>query len=315
MSQVQQSLPQTSPNTMDNKRKAPSQARLDKLKKLKENTEKWKSVDLSTSNTAASPKQEYTLELPEPFIRMALATSMVKRRNGEYLPKVHLEDDTRNLKFSLPPMVVKFADLGKEGNLGRTITMKTGAKITIDANKARYSTSLEPLVVPDFIKEDRNSYIDIQREFYEKLDKTCKEMMGLAYHSEDPSWNPCREGKELEEFVNSANYSCMKKATDKNGDEYETIHLARRLTDFQGNPNKPVFWKVNADGIFEVIEPKFIPRGSFIQCCGELRAYKVNRDMYGVSMDLGRDVIVISTPKKEEKPTYKPKVPFINFDY
>ena len=75
---------------------------------------------------------------------------------------------------------------------------------------------------------------------------------------------------------------------------------------------------MNQNGEFDVIEPKYIPKGSFIQCTGTLRAYKVDANMYGVSMDLGRDIIVVSMPKKDtpkKKVSNNPSVPFINFDY
>ena len=59
MSETQQMNQQQQQTSSPNKRKAPSQARLDKLKKLKENAEKWTSVDLATSKKAASPKKNY----------------------------------------------------------------------------------------------------------------------------------------------------------------------------------------------------------------------------------------------------------------
>ena len=122
-------------------------------------------------------------------------------------------------------------------------------------------------------------------------------MMELAFLQEDnPSWDVCRKGKEVDEFISSAN-SCIKKVKDKNGDLYDIITLQRRWRDFQGNPNNPVFWKTNAEGDFEVIEPKFIPKGSFLQCTGSLRAFKV-ADKYGVAMDMGRDIIVIYIPPR-----------------
>jgi hypothetical protein len=313
MSETQQMNQQQEQTSSPNKRKAPSQARLDKLKKLKENAEKWTSVDLTTSAKTASPKKNYELNMPVTLTDMDTQVSMKKRRNGESLPHVHLKTDGRmkNTPFLLPCLIKRYGQLTGEGNLGKFSNLP---------NKCRYTVSLEPNMVPEWANdEQKEAFVDQQREFYDKMLETCKEMMTAAFLQEaDASWDVCKSGRELEDFVKDANFSCLKIAKDKNDDKYEVINLTRRLTDFQGNPNAPVFWKMNQDGEFDVIEPKYIAKGSFIQCSGTLRAYKVDANMYGVSMDLGRDIIVVSMPKKEtpkKKVSNNPSVPFINFAY
>ena len=108
-----------------------------------------------------------------------------------------------------------------------------------------------------------------------------------------------------------------------NEDELEVVQMARRLTDFRGNPNTPVFWKLCQNGGFEVIEPRFIPSGSMIQCSGMLRSYKIDSEQkYGVTLDFGRDIIVHWMPPRKDKSNTEeataPKqhaYPVIDFDY
>lgn len=75
-----------------------------------------------------------------------------------------------------------------------------------------------------------------------------------------------------------------------------------------------MFWKVNREGHLEQIEPKDIAKGALVQCVASFRAYNVNAEMYGVSLDLGKDIIVCYVPPKEEPHTAKVDVPFIEFD-
>lgn len=313
MSTQQQMNKQQSPTTENNKRKAPSQARLDKLKKLKENNETHISHDLTGSKKVASPNvTKYILDMPAELMDMDTTVSLKKRRNGESLPHVHLTEDTRKKTtwFSLPAMMKRFGNMTGEGNLGQ---------FTKDPNKARLTVSLEHGRVPEWVHtvfKDSNP-LEEQGKFIDKFDKLCKEMMSVAFYQEDDaSWDRHKKGKEVEDFIDKANFSCIKKGTDKNGDDFNVLSGTRRLTDFQGGPNAHVFWKANPQGEFDVIEPKYIRKDSYIICTGSLRAYNTP-DMYGVSLDIGRDVIVLSMPQKEspKKKTNKPNVPFINFDY
>eukprot|EP00944_MAST-04C_sp_MAST-4C-sp1_P005842 g5842.t1 len=312
MSTQQQMNPKTSETPLNNKRKAPSQARLDKLKKLKENATKYVSKDLSTTEVVVSPKKDLVLDMPPEMVDMDLQVSMKKRRNGESLPHVHLKDDARKktTMFTMPAMMKRFGNMTGEGNLGQ---------FTKDPQKARFTVSLEHGRAPEWVGDvfKDSDPIKEQNDFMDKLKGLCTEMMSIAYYQEeDTSWDRHKTNKELEEFIEGANFSCIKNGTDKNGDDYSVVSGTRRLTDFQGGPNNHVFWKVDPNGKFNVIEPKYIRKDSFIICTGSLRAYNTP-DMYGVSLDIGRDVIVLSMPKKDspKKVTNKPTVPFINFDY
>lgn len=315
-------LTQTQSTPMEsNKRTADTALRSQFMKKQKNMAEKWKSVDVpnASPNGLQPETPSYDLDLPKNLADIQWDVSMIKRRNGEFTPKVHLKDDQRkkNMSFLFPKMQVKWQNLGKEGNLNKTM----GKYTVTDVNKARYTASLEP-GCPEELSKLLPTLEEEQKEFMGVLKHVCDSHMEHAYHHDDTSWNRTRDERELEEFVSSANYSCFKTVKDENDDTYEIVSIARRLTDFQGNPNNPVFWKVNAEGKFEVIEPKYIPKGSLIQCTGTLRAYNINKEMYGVSCDMGRDIIVVWMPPKdgkktntEEKKKSLPSVPFISFDY
>lgn len=291
------------------KRPAPSASRLEKLKQLKEKNGAKKSINLSNV-TPSKPSVELSCNIPQKLTAIETDVSMIKRRNGEQIPKVHRKGDPRkrNLLFGIPKFMVKWQQLGKDGNLGQ---------FSNDPNKARFTVGLD-MGCPEELKEIFPNMEEEQKQFFQKLQTICKEHMEMAFvQVEDPSWDICKGDKEMEEFVKAANYSCIKEVKDENNDTFNVIQTQRRLTDFQGNPNPPVFWKSNTNGEYEVIEPRYIPKGAVIQCTGTLRAYKVNADMYGVSMDLGRDIIVVWMPPKDKPQEKKklPVVPFINFEY
>ena len=293
-----------------NKRTASSDLRQQFIKKQKNMAQKWTSVDVPQAIDVAGVKVR--LQMPRPLVELNTDIAMVKRRNGEFYPKLFFADGSvkKNVQFLLPNMVVKFQDLGKEGNLGK---FKNN-----DPNKAKFQVSLE-MGCPEELETLMPSLVGEQTKFFNELKRICNSHMETAFHHDSHTWTKAKNDKELEDFVSGANYSCIKTVRDDNDDEYEIVSMARRLTTFQGAPNNPTFWKVDEKGEFEEIEPAYIPKGSLIQCTGTLRSYNVNPEMYGVSMDLGENIIVVwMPPKKKSTPveeTSVPSVPFISFDY
>lgn len=307
----------TSDFNKTNKRPAPSQARLDKLKQLKSNKKnEISSVSLNSSDHEVVSKPSITRETAPMLTEIETEVSMWKRRNGEAIPKMHMKGDSRMKKviFGLPTMVVKWQNLGKEGNLNK----KIGKYTVTDINKARITVTMEK-GCPDELATVFPSLVGEQESFYKALRQRCNEHMEMAFlQEEDKSWDVCKGKKEMDEFVKDANFSCIKTVKDENDDDYEVISTARRVLDFQGNPNECVFWKSNADGEYEQIEPKYIRKGSLIKCMGSLRSYKMSADMYGVSMDLERDIVVVWMPpieKKVQRTTLEPATPFLSFDF
>jgi len=320
-------IAQSTPIQMNNnKRSSTSQARLDAFKKRKEMGQKWVSADvpqLSPQLATPSPKTDHTFQDVDLLKDIPTDVTMYKYRNS-YRPKVYRSDDPRkkNLSFGLSPMVVQWSKLSSEGNLGEIIKRKDGTEVEITPDKARWYVKLHTGCPPE-LEKLFPTLVQEQEADFERLHKLFKEHMEVAFHSQDDaSWNALKEGMEEDEFVKSGAHF-FKTARDEDDDEFEVIQMARRLTDFQGNPNTPVFWKLCQNGGFEVIEPRFIPSGSLIQCSGTLRSYKIDSDKKcGVTLDFGRDIIVHWMPpkkdktKKEEVDAPKPHAyPVLDFDY
>lgn len=301
-----------------NKRPAPSQARLDKLKQLKSNKKnEISSVSLQNDGGEVFPKETLVRGTAPVLTAMETEVSLWKKRNGNMMPKMHLKGDARKKKivFGLPSMMVKWQNLGKEGNLNK----RMGNNVITDINKARITVSLER-GVPEELESVFPTLVGEQEKFYEELTSKCKEHMEVAFvQEEDHSWDQCKAGKEMEDFVDGANYSCLKSFKDENEDTVELVSMTRRVLDFQGNPNECIFWKSNEKGEYVQIEPRYIRKGSLIRCMGSLRSYNVNESMYGVSLDLERDIVVVWMPPVEDKTpqekTKDPVIPFLNFEY
>lgn len=301
-----------------NKRPAPSQARLDKLKQLKSNKKnEISSVSLQNDNGEVFQKPNLVRGTAPVLNAMETEVSLWKKRNGDMIPKLHMKGDARKKKivFGLPSMIVKWQNLGKEGNLNK----RMGNNVITDINKARITVSLER-GCPEELESVFPTLVGEQENFHEELTRKCKEHMEVAFvQEEDHSWDGCKAGKEMEDFVDGANYSCLKSFKDENEDTIELVSMTRRVLDFQGNPNECVFWKSNEKGEYVQIEPRYIRKGSLIRCMGSLRSYNVNESMYGVSLDLERDIVVVWMPPVEDKTpvekTKAPVIPFLNFEY
>ena len=84
----------TSDLNKTNKRPAPSQARLDKLKQLKSNKKnEISSVSLNGDHEVVS-KPSVTRETAPILTEIETEVSMWKRRNGEAIPKMHMKGDS-----------------------------------------------------------------------------------------------------------------------------------------------------------------------------------------------------------------------------
>ena len=226
----------------------------------------------------------------QPFYNMDLDVSIYKKRGGEMLPKVVQSGDKRKktVTFWLPPMEVKYAQLGKNGNLG---------KFTEDPKKAKFSVSL----IPSDMNEKGTEAIEF-------IKKWCDNVMGSAFHDEDTWKSLTDEHEDDKSFIEGAQHSIIKELED----EEECICLNRRLEGWSGEPNQPVFWKIKQDGTYEQVHPKFIRQGTVLMVQMTFRAYKIP-GRYGMAGDLGRHILVVKTPEKK-KPKAPFNVPYIPFE-
>jgi len=309
------------------KRPAPDDLREERLKKIKSNKKEFQSTDIflkdgSPSETKTSlpvVQQENSNNdmdtVPTLFNRIDnLKTDVLikeKKRNGkksrEYTPILVSDDDPgqNNVQFSLGFMSVKYCKLTGDGNLGQFST---------EPSRCKYTASLE-MGCPKAMVQAMPNLQKEQEDTLKFIDTWSKKLLEHIYHcEEDEDWVRTIGKRGLDEFLEKANISCLKV---KDGMKY--INVARSLVTFRNEPNAPRFWRPLKDGGCERIHPKFIPFGSVIRVSGRFRAYNVNANMYGVSFDMDRDVIVAYVPPKEkpvvEKKNTGPVLPFVDFTF
>ena len=196
---------------------------------------------------------------------------------GEKNPKLVQKGKRKMASFLLEPMVVLNSELGPDGNLS----------YTKDPNKARYIIELGK-GLGDAPKELSQQHDLKQEECLKFLDDSAKEALEYAFYED--LWG--KKG-ELEPFLEGANHSWKK----------EGIQMKRRITTYGGESNRPTFWKKNQEGdLYEVLELDELPEGSVVQCQASMRFYSFHdndREMYGSSLDLGDNILVLWMPDAE----------------
>ena len=263
---------------------------------LKEcNNKKYVGTKLMTEEPVnEEPKEIFPSEC-KAFYNVDIDVGIVKKRGGETLPKIHLKNDKRkkNITFWLPPMQVKYSDLGKNGNLG---------KFTQDPSKAKFSVTLVPGLNENTIKKGE--------EAVEFVKEWCDKSMGAAFHDEE-TWPQLTKNHEDDtSFIQNAQHSLIKEVDDE-----EAISLSRRLEGWSGEKNQPIFWKMKQDGDYEQVHPKFIRQGSILMVQMTFRAFKIPGGRYGMAGDLGKHILVVKTPEKEKPKAKTPfDIPYIPFE-
>ena len=279
------------------------------LKRLKTHSASYKGTKLNIEKKSPDLGKEEFPNVPE-FDQADIDVVINKNKRGDYNPKVVKKGDTReyNVTLTLPPMEVKWADLGENGNLG-----KFGNN---DPSKAKFSVTLLPTIpdnLPASAEEHREAMLKRQQEAMEFVKKTCDTLMGAAYHDENTWKDVTKKFSDDKELMEGAQHSVIKTIDDDDG-EHEVLSLNRRLESFQGEPNRPTFW-INKGGNMEKIDVKYIPRGSLLMVQLVFRAYRVPGGRYGVSGDLGKHIVVVCRPemKKRKKPNLSVQIPYFEF--
>ena len=260
--------------------------RLDDLKKKKiKMTPLSDSIPMSVNHKATKVKTETPSNSPKPpkILKPMQAWNVIDMetitwsRKGSDNPKLVPKGKRKLASFLLEPMVVLNSELGKDGNL----------KFAGDPTKARFIVELGKGIgdAPETLKEQHDMK---QEECLQFLDDKTKESMEYAFYED--LWN--KKG-ELEPFLENANH-CWKK---------EGIQLKRRLTSYGGESNRPIFWKKEKkDDSYKELHLEELPEGSVVQCQASLRFYSFqdnDREMYGSSLDLGENILVLWMPKAE----------------
>ena len=275
------------------------------LKQCNANKSTYSGTDLNTtpSKDEDAPQEEFP-DTCKTFQQEDLDVGIFKKRSGELLPKVIRKNDgkQRNVTVWLPPMKVKYSDLGKNGNLG---------KFTEDPSKAKFSVTLLPGG-----PNDEETFINQGEEAIHFVRKWSNKCMGAAFHHEDTWKSLSSKHDDDVSFVKGAQHSVLKTIEDDDG-EIEVLSLNRRLEGWSGEPNRPVFWKLKEDNTYEQVDPKFIKRGTILSVQMSFRSYKIPGGRYGMAGDLGKHILIVYIPPAQEMPkrqTAPFNIPYIPFD-
>jgi hypothetical protein len=262
--------------------------------------------DYTGANLKVEQTEEREEEFPtdvERFDQVDVDFAIYKKRNGECVPRVIREGDTKkkNLTFWLPPMKVKWSNLGPNGNLGKYVK---------DPAKAKFTVSLE-VSPPTELKTHREKFEADAVKAMNLVLQICDKSMALAHRDEDTWKNLTENYDDTLSFINDAKHSVLK----RDGDDVLFLNLTRRLEGWRGEPNRPTFWRLKEDNSYETIDPKFIPKGSMLSVQVSFRAYKIpSSGMYGMAGDLGEHILVVHKPSKKEKKDTLFDIPYIAWD-
>lgn len=241
-----------------------------------------------------------------------------KDRAGELIPKVKIKGDEESKfasQFNTPCLTVQYNDLKQGGDTGKFGKDETNYKYNIKAVRG----------LPDNVAKAMPEEEKRQEAFWQWVENTCTDMLTKAFETsgcmENHKKKAAKAAKKnktdaLKEFLNGATLSMMKEFTDQDGDEQQMFVAARRgqYKDENGEyaDNRPVFWRRTQTG-WDKMDVKYISQGSILKYQVGFRAYSTP-NMYGVSCDLGKNIVVIYQVKKPtQASSSEPEVPYIEF--
>lgn len=224
------------------------------------------------------------------------------KRKDKQNPRLVQKGKRKGVTFLLAPLLIKEAFLGHTGTLD----------LVGELSKARFSIDLKP-GIPDKLKawSKKNKIPKQQEECLDFLNDLIED--GLKHAWVEDCWDKGSEkddGGTEEEFIGEAYKAWLKEYTDSNGDDDHHLNLKRYLNTYDGKPNKPTLWKKNEEGEYEVYETDTLPEGSLVQVQASVRFYNIEGEMYGSSMDIGDNIIVIYVPPPA---THTDNIPYIEF--
>ena len=256
-----------------------------------------------------SPKPTYPKT--NEFDSTELDVSIYTKRGGrkEKIPKVHKKGDNKmyNVTLTLPPFRSHWSYLTGNGN------HKKGTYGPNDISKARF-TFTGYGGVPDAVK---NVFPNLEKDQQRALDwvqKMCDKSMAVAYHDEETWKDASAKHEDDTSFVDNAKHSCLKMKTI-DGTEVPTLCMTRRLEGYGGVDNSMVFWRIDENGDYVKIDPKFITNGSLLSVQLIFRAFRTPGGDYGMAADLDKHVVVVYMEPREKKEEKKQsKIPYVPFD-
>ena len=241
-----------------------------------------------------------------------------KDRAGELIPKVKIkgqEESSFAAQFNTPCMTVQFNDLKAGGDTGKFGKDETNYKYNVKTVRG----------LPNMVSKAMPSEEERQDAFWKWVENTCTDMLTKAFETsgcmeshKKKATKAAKKSKKtpLEEFLNGATLSMTKEFTDQDGDDQQMFVAARRgqYKNESGDytDNRPVFWRRTQTG-WDKMDVKYISQGSVLKYQIGFRAYSTP-NMYGVSCDLGKNIVVIFQVKKAtQSNSSEPNVPYIEF--
>ena len=235
---------------------------------------------------------------------------------------IALKYEAYNANVTTAAMTVKFSDVGPNGNLGTKFVPENAhsqAKFVMTLERGADSKVLS--VMPT-IETDQDAY-------FEWLKETAKKMMSMAWDEQIPmfasQYKKCKaaakkeakadssinvDSRAKELFMEGASLP-IKEHFDEDGDSVLVNKVARRYqyTDRKTGQtiiNRPEFWKRNRDGGYDNVteKVKFLNKGSVVITQISFRLYSMT-SYYGVSTDLGKNIIIVW--EKPSSANSKPK--------
>ena len=288
----------------------------------KRTAEEAKLTKESVSPVTKKAKKARGPYMPTEFDAMdgnAVSIVVEKDRSGELIPKVKIagsEESKYVAQFNTPLLTVQYNDLKAGGDTG-----KFGKDETTYGYNVKSVRGLPDKVAAAMPHEEER-----QQAFMAWVENTCKELLTKAFETKGCMENHKKKAVKaakkngtdsITEFINGATLSMMKEFTDQDGDEQEMFVCKRRgrSKNEEGEfvDNRPVFWKRTASG-WEKLDVKYITQGSVLKYQIGFRVY-ATPNMYGVSCDLGKNIVVFYEVKKSSASTNssEPDLPFIEF--
>ena len=248
----------------------------------------------------------------------ALSIVVEKDRSGELIPKVKVKGEEESqfaAQFNTPGLKVQFNDLKAGGDTGKFGKDETNYVYNIKAVQG----------LPDKVASAMPKEEERQNNFWKWVENTCNDLLKKAFetkgcmenHKKKATKAAKKNGTEaVQEFINGATLSMFKEFTDQDGDDQQMFCCKRRgqYKNESGDytDNRPVFWRRTASG-WDKPDIKYISQGSVLKYQIGFRVY-TTPNMYGVSCDLGKNIVVLYQVKK---PTVvastAPDVPYIEF--
>jgi len=292
------------------------------VKEMAQNTANTKrtaeEASLTTESVTKKSKVSRGPYMPNEFHDTDIVISVKKNRAGELLPEVKIagrEESKFVAQFNTPMMTVQFNDLKQGGDTGKFGKDETNYNYNVKTIKG----------LPDIVASLSPDGEKHQETFLTWVESTSTDILKKAFETKGCMENHKKKAVKAakknkteasDEFVKAATVSMLKEYTDQDGDDHPMFVCKRRGQYKNENgeytDNRPVFWRTKKNG-FEKVELKYLPQGSVIKYQIGFRVYSTP-NMYGVSCDLGKNIVVVYKGKTNMSQTNTaPVLPHIDW--